>query len=316
VATNRIYKPGEQLAVACSHPTTPTSGSPVRYGQMTGVALTDENSDGLTTVDFGPAVWDLSVKGVDGSGNSAVAAGDALFYVDGDTPPLSKKATGYFFGIALEAVSSGATGTINVAHVPSPGAGTLGTGTVSATNLASGAVTAAKLAGNLAVGFIPLNITTLREAVTNAIPNTAANGGLLASDTTPVLERVNGATDKALRVKWAASNSDEVQFGPVMMPPDLDEATDLTIHLLAAMGGATDTPTIDVQVFDGLGDTEMGGATAAITGTTIAEYSVTIANANVAGAPLGFLNIALVPGAHTTDTLLLYGAWIEYSRKG
>jgi hypothetical protein len=67
----------------------------VRYGSFTGVALTDEsgggNATGETTVDFREKVWDLSVKAVDGGGNSAVVAGDAIFYVDADTPKLSRR---------------------------------------------------------------------------------------------------------------------------------------------------------------------------------------------------------------------------------
>ena len=166
-----------------------------------------------------------------------------------------------------------------------------------------------------ATGIIPLDITALREIATNDTQALAAHGGLLASDSDPSLARVNGATDKALRVIWDTSNdTDEVQFPPVIMPADLDAGQDVTIHLLMAMGGATDTPTVDVQVFDGVGDTEMGSATAAVTGTSVAEYTATVAAANVSGHPLGFLNIALAPGEHTTDALYLYGAWVEYVR--
>lgn len=113
MAKNVIYNQGDRLAVACSDPTTPASGDPVVYGQAPGVALTAENSDGLTSVQFN-GVASLSVKGVDGGGNSAVAEGDIIYYVAADTPKLSKKNTGVRFGYAMGAVSSGATSTINV----------------------------------------------------------------------------------------------------------------------------------------------------------------------------------------------------------
>lgn len=146
MATNRVMKPGWQQSLVVTDPATPASGDPVRIGTMTGVALVDEGDGGNgateTTVDVGPAVWDLSVKGVDASGNSAVALGDPIYYVDADTPKLSKKNTGYFFGIALEAVGSGQTATINVMHVPSPGAGTLANGAVGTAQLADGALSA------------------------------------------------------------------------------------------------------------------------------------------------------------------------------
>ena len=115
MATNLIYSGANGLPATCSHPTEPNSGDPVRFGELTGVALADEAADSKTVVDFEPGkVWDLSVKGVDGSGNSAVAVGDKLYYVDADTPVLSKKATGRFFGFAMEAITSGSTDTINV----------------------------------------------------------------------------------------------------------------------------------------------------------------------------------------------------------
>lgn len=128
MATNirRYLQEWPALPVACSHPATPNSGDPVRFGELTGIALTDEGEGGNaateTTVYFGHCVAEVSVKGIDGSGNSAVAAGDSIYYTDADTPPLSKKATGYFFGIALEAVSSAATGTIDVMHICSANA--------------------------------------------------------------------------------------------------------------------------------------------------------------------------------------------------
>ena len=144
MATNRRYADVSTLRVVCTNPTTPASGDPVRWGNRIGVALTDEASDGYTTVQFRGA-FDLSVKGIDGGGNSAVAAGDALFYVDGDTPKISKKSAGYFIGFADEAVGSGQTATIRVALADSPGSGALGSGTVGETQLASGAVTTAKI---------------------------------------------------------------------------------------------------------------------------------------------------------------------------
>jgi len=173
--------------------------------------------------------------------------------------------------------------------------------------------------GGVRKGWIALDITSLREIgmdTANQVSNTASHGGLLAADTAPSLKRVNLATDKALRVEWPATNVAELQFSSVFMPPDLDSGVDPTVHLLAKMSAGTDTTTaIDVQVFDAIGDTEMGGNTADLT-SSLVELTVTIANANVSGHPLGFLNIALVPEAHGTDAIELYAAWIEYTLKG
>lgn len=129
MADNRIFEHGRKLSVTASHPTTPASGKPLRVGNLVGVALVDEDSAGLTSADFGPAVYSLSVKGVDDDGNVAVAAGDVLYYVDADvgtgTGFLSKKDSGRVAGIALAAVTSGSTATIQVL-IGSAGVGGVG----------------------------------------------------------------------------------------------------------------------------------------------------------------------------------------------
>lgn len=147
MATNRIHKPGDLLSVTLTHPTAVSSGQPCRLGGMTGVALTDEGEveTGKTSVDFGTAVWDLPVKGADDDGNTAVAAGDALYYVDADVDDgsgfLSKKTSGRFFGFALEAVTSGSTSTIQVKHVAAgaaAGSADIIDGSIQKTDLAGG----------------------------------------------------------------------------------------------------------------------------------------------------------------------------------
>lgn len=313
MATNILKEPGYTLSVVCSNPTTPVANDPVRFGEMTGVALTDEgegqNDATKTSVYFGPCVVDMSVKGVDGSGNSAVAVGDSIFYVDADTPKLSKKASGYFFGFAGETVSSGATATIEVIKVP---AGTW-TGSVATGDIATGAVTAAKLSTTLKTGYIPLPLTAFRLLATNDIAaKNAADGGTISLDTDPTLKRVNGATDKKLRISWAAASVVEI-VADFVYPPDLDDTAAVEVHILAASGGATNSPVIAVSYFEGVGDTNAGGNTGAVTGTTVTEYSVSIAAGDVGVSPQA-ASIGLVPAAHGTDALHLYGAWIEYTR--
>jgi len=328
MADNLIFENPRILSVVCTNPATPAAGDPVRYGYLCGVAVTDEagggNPTGYTSVDFGHSVYDLSVKAVDDSGNSAVVAGDAIFYVDADTPKLSKKQSGYFFGFALEGVLTGATGTIRVLRTPSAGSGAIASGGVSTAKLADDAVTTDKIADNnvtaalltatMATGFIPLDITTIKLTNTNAIINTT-EGGFPDGNTTPLLERVNGATDIALRVTWAANVVTECQFPPIPKPPDLDGAADLTFHMMLAKGSNTDNAAVvGVKIFDGVGDTDAGGNTAALAASTLAEKTVTLAHANLADAP-GFLNISVTPGVHANDAIYLYAAWIEYTRK-
>ena len=325
MATNLIKDPGRKLELAVSHPASPSSGDPVRVGQMVGVALADEGDDVVTStntlVDLGPAVYDLSVKAVDDSGNSAVAAGEAIYYVDADTPVLSKKQSGYFYGFALEGISSGQTDTINVlvlGQALGSGQANLLSGSVDTDELAAEAVTLAKMAdlaqgsiisgqasnrpgaldlssdgafpigdgtdvngvtmsgdatlandgtftlgSLLKTGFIPLPLVAWRELSSNDIINSAGHGGILTKDTTPILEAINAGTDAQLRLNWAAANTDEISIS-VPLPPDLDDSADITVHFQGLMSSTNDTPTLTVEAFFGIGDTDAGGTTGAL----------------------------------------------------
>lgn len=93
--------PVTRLSFAVTDPASPKSGDPCRFGtKVVGVAEGDMDAGtSLTTMNI-DCVASLSVKAVDGAGNSAVTAGDLLYYMDADTPKLSKKNTGVPFGIA------------------------------------------------------------------------------------------------------------------------------------------------------------------------------------------------------------------------
>lgn len=163
-------------------------------------------------------------------------------------------------------------------------------------------------------GWIPVPLTALREITSNNIPNAAGNGGILASDTTPIFEYVNGDTDSALRLRWASSNSDAVAFN-LPLPPDLDFSQPVYVKLHMAMGGTTDTPTVTCESFFGVGDTKITDTSSAVSGTTIAVYTITIAAADVESAMIKrFASFELTVGSHTTDTALLYAVAVEYSK--
>lgn len=124
MAKNLIFDEGDNLSVICTQPATPASGDPVLFGDLPGIAMTDVGKGGnaptKTSVQF-EGVGEFPVKGINGAGNSAVAPGDVIYYVAGDSPPLSKKATGVRFGVAMgkpdqtgNLVGSSATATIRV----------------------------------------------------------------------------------------------------------------------------------------------------------------------------------------------------------
>lgn len=230
-------------------------------------------------------------------GVAKVVAGAAISYDDELTVDASGRAipatqdSDYVWGRAL--ASASAAGEVIPAFVTIGGIGK-GTGVVAAD------------------GFIPLPLATARELATNDIPAAAANGGLLASDSTPVLAAINAGTDQQLRATWAAGNTDKLTW-QVPLPKDLDDSADMTLHVFGVMGGSTDTPTLTWEAFFGVGDTDAGGATAALSDTR-AEVTRTIAAANVEAHP-EMLTVTVAPGAHGTDTVAIESAWIEYTRK-
>jgi hypothetical protein len=95
------------------------------------------------------------------------------------------------------------------------------------------------------------------------------------------------------------------------LPPDLDVASDLVIHM-RILGGTTDAVGFTSKSHFNEGDTSI-----ADTGTTnqtasYAEKTITIAAADIpAGAQT--LTCELTPAAHTTDVLQMSAIWIEYT---
>jgi len=111
MATNTVHELGTNLEVVQAGR---ASGDPMVIGQLPGVAETASETGTNRLVMQTVGVYRLTVNGIDGVGNSAVAVGDIIYYTAADTPKLNKKATGVRFGYALETVTSGAQGTIKV----------------------------------------------------------------------------------------------------------------------------------------------------------------------------------------------------------
>lgn len=114
MSTNIVFDKADVISITFAADA--SAGDPVAIGQVTGVAVNDVdvsvNAVGLLQV---RGIANLSVKAIDKDGNSAVAIGDAIYYVAGQTPVLSKVVTaGVLFGYALEAITSGSTATIQV----------------------------------------------------------------------------------------------------------------------------------------------------------------------------------------------------------
>jgi hypothetical protein len=207
MARNRLYATGQHISVVCSHPATPLAGQPVRVGPLVGVAESNERTDGTTTVDFGPAVYSLSVKGVADSGNSAVAVGDQLYYVDADvndgTGFLSKKDTGRYVGVALSTVTSGSTAAASVLVGSGFGVGqaNLPSGFLKVTLVAGGA------AGNLTLTGIAVGDELAFVGVFTTAASIATLADLTAEFSVTATNTINNTggtatTNNQLMVVW------------------------------------------------------------------------------------------------------------------
>jgi hypothetical protein len=161
------------------------------------------------------------------------------------------------------------------------------------------------------VGFIPLSLTNTRLIAAAEIPGTSATlfGGVISNSSTPKLEG-GGLSGTPLRINWASSGAGTVAW-EVPLPPDLDTGAAVYVKADLASGGTVDTPGFAVKT--SWGGTAVISDTLTQSGTARAVDSATIAAADIA-ADVRSANVVLVPGAHTTDTLLLYGLWLEYTK--
>jgi hypothetical protein len=166
-----------------------------------------------------------------------------------------------------------------------------------------------------AQAYIPISIYSLRKVTGMAPPNTAANGGVLSSDTVPILGPKTGATAGCQVVKWAAAAVSAVAF-QVALPPDLNDAADLVLHgRVACTATATDIPSFTLaSYFQETGAVVSDTFAASGATTTFAEITATIAHADV---PSGAQTLTgrLTPGTHASSGWSLSSLWLEYKKK-
>ena len=165
-------------------------------------------------------------------------------------------------------------------------------------------------------GFIPIPLTTFRELSAGVFINAAGNGGILASDTTPILTNI--ADGDAMRIAWAAGNTDQIAAS-VVLPPDCDGTADLVVHMLCSKDANVNNAChMDGEAYFGESDVDCFPAAAAanLLIDTKGEYTATIASANVPDTQADAnMTLLLMPEAHAGDVVYLHAAWIEYKKK-
>lgn len=154
------------------------------------------------------------------------------------------------------------------------------------------------------------------------------DGTILAafSDGASTNPGIDTIADEVVGIRWNNHATPDPIILSVPIPTDLDESADVTVHVLAAKTGATlaDATTFEVGVFflaAGMlydSDADCGGTTSAMDGDataeTLQEVTVTVDEADVAGAP-GVISITLQPtdGTLDTDDVIVAGVWLEYT---
>lgn len=157
---------------------------------------------------------------------------------------------------------------------------------------------------------IMFSLHSLREVDANGdVGNAAANGGLLASDTTPIL-RADAAESE--EVSWATGNVDAVQL-QTALPKNFDGASNVTVEL-DVYSGTTNAATFTVESsWDG-GAKVTDTATDSAPSATPQTITATIAAADVPNAAKR-VTLTLIPAAHATDTIQLLAVRMYYKGK-
>jgi len=161
-------------------------------------------------------------------------------------------------------------------------------------------------------------------------------GSFAEADGTALADFVNGASTtpgwahaaEISGIRWNNHATPDPIATEITIPNDLDSSANVVVHLLAAKTGATlgDAVTWTCTAFNAVdgalydADADFGGASSAMTGDATAktcqEETLTLAAANVAGAPC-VLSLTIQPtdGTLGTDDVILFGVWLEYTRQ-
>ncbi len=174
-----------------------------------------------------------------------------------------------------------------------------------------GDAAARQLSINVLNGFIPLSVDDFKKCDANGdVGDTTANGGVLSSNTTPILR---GNAAETQEISWATGVVDAVR-AQITLPPDFDGTADSVIELWVN-SGTTDAANFGVETgWDGAAlvlDTVDDAATKS---ATTHRVTVTVAASDIPDTARR-LTLILTPPAHATNAFQLEGAGIQFKRK-
>jgi len=163
---------------------------------------------------------------------------------------------------------------------------------------------------------IPLKLTDWREVTSaGAVGAVAAAGGVLASDTTPIMGAET--TTESMSLAWAAANSDIIQQ-QVALPDDFDDNEDVLIDLEVYTdntgGGSIEAGTFTVLTSWNNGTQVSDACTDGTPAVTTHQNTARISADDIpAGAR--YVNIQLVLGTHAADPVRLLSSRLRYLPK-
>lgn len=208
-----------------------------------------------------------------------VMAQGLLVYWDADTEKITTIETAVIAGFVWEAAASDGT-TVNVRLFP------------------------LRARTDNAIIPIPLGALMLEDG-------TAIGKFSSAASPTPGFSQ---ESNKEVVLRWNNTSTFTKVAASVPLPLGLDSGQDVTVHWLAKMSGANDTPVLEHECYFGAGDTDCAGTDDEIDGgVTLTEYLATIQASNVP-APPNVLSLIFGPkaGEMGTDDLQVYAVWVEY----
>jgi hypothetical protein len=186
-----------------------------------------------------------------------------------------------------------------------------GTPLASLNAIMTGALGAAAFANaTTAQAFIQIPLTSFRVVdANNLVGAIAAAGGVLASDSAPVL----AATSKAQTITWATGSVPPIST-QVAIPADFDNSGNASLDLVVS-SGTTDAASISVQaIWDQAAAVTYAADDSAMKSATAHKVSVAFLAADMPAQPL-LLGVMLTPPTHATNAIKLWGCRLNYKRK-
>ena len=157
---------------------------------------------------------------------------------------------------------------------------------------------------------IPVSLYSIREVTSGGdVSNIAANGGILASDTTPIMR---GDAANSAEIVWVTGDVDPVGFH-VSLPSTADGTVAAYLDL-EVYSGTTNAATMAVaSSWNGAAEVTDSASDAATLSATAHTITATIAAADIPDAPTR-VTFRITPPTHATDAIALVRARLRFKR--